>query len=82
MLQSKYHYADNQVDRLPTLAADLIRRPVGAIVANIPAAVAATSPYRRGVRIQQAAQFLSSKCHIVCNCGTWKRTAPGRKNPK
>jgi putative tryptophan/tyrosine transport system substrate-binding protein len=37
----EYRYADNQVDRLPALVADLIRRPVSVIVGNTPAALAA-----------------------------------------
>jgi putative tryptophan/tyrosine transport system substrate-binding protein len=37
----EYRYADNQLDRLPGLVAELIRLPVAVIVANINAALAA-----------------------------------------
>jgi putative tryptophan/tyrosine transport system substrate-binding protein len=37
----EYRYADNQIDRLPGLAADLVRRPVNVIVCNALAAQAA-----------------------------------------
>jgi putative ABC transport system substrate-binding protein len=36
-----YRYADNRIDRLPGLVADLLRRPVAVIVGNNPAAQAA-----------------------------------------
>ena len=37
----EYHYADNQIDRLPALVADLVRRPVAVIVGNVAPALAA-----------------------------------------
>jgi putative ABC transport system substrate-binding protein len=37
----EYRYADNQIDRLPVLVAELIRRPVAVIVGNSPSAAAA-----------------------------------------
>jgi len=37
----EYRYADNQLDRLPGLVAELIRLPVAVIVANVNAALAA-----------------------------------------
>jgi putative ABC transport system substrate-binding protein len=37
----EYRYADNQIDRLPGLVDELVRRPVNVIVANVLAAVAA-----------------------------------------
>jgi putative tryptophan/tyrosine transport system substrate-binding protein len=37
----EYRWANNQLDRLPALLADLLRRPVDVIVANTPAALAA-----------------------------------------
>ena len=37
----EYRYADNQLDRLPVLVAELLRRPVAMIVGNTPSALAA-----------------------------------------
>jgi putative ABC transport system substrate-binding protein len=37
----EYRGADNQLDRMPTLVADLLRRPVAVIVTNTPGALAA-----------------------------------------
>ena len=37
----EYRWAEGHYERLPTMAADLVRRPVAVIFANSPAAVAA-----------------------------------------
>ena len=37
----EYRWTDNQLDRLPSLLADLLRRPVAVIVGNTPSALAA-----------------------------------------
>ena len=37
----EYRWAENQMDRLPALVADLIRRPAAVIVGNTPSALAA-----------------------------------------
>jgi putative ABC transport system substrate-binding protein len=45
-----YRYADNHLERLPSLAADLARRPVNVIVANSLAAEAARGASRARFR--------------------------------
>src|SRR5262245_21146426 len=37
----EFRYADNQIDRIPALVNELVRRPVNVIVANVLAALAA-----------------------------------------
>jgi putative ABC transport system substrate-binding protein len=40
-VEVEYRYADNRIDRLPALVAELIRRPVAVIVGNVAPALAA-----------------------------------------
>ena len=57
----EYSWADNQLDRLPALVAELLRRPVTMIVGNTPSALAAkaattTVPLTREEALRMAAQ--------------------------
>jgi hypothetical protein len=57
----EYSWADNQLDRLPALVAELLRRPVTMIVGNTPSALVAkaattTVPLTREEALRMAAQ--------------------------
>jgi hypothetical protein len=77
----EYRYADNQVDRLPTLVAELIRLRAAVIVVNRrgdralrPGLDHHESPVQSGLRVRVAGDLHSPRERSHCSCAR-----PGRK---
>jgi hypothetical protein len=62
----EYRWADNQLDRLPELAAELLRQPLAVIVTNTPGALAAKAGTTKVpivlVRVKVGHSTISTRC--------------------
>ena len=67
----EYRWADNQIDRLPELAAELVRRRVAVIIAGAPPAALAAKAATTTIPVVFSAAMTQSKL-------VWSPASPGR----